>query len=310
VSRWPSLIALTNIEMNASSAPATGTGSMVVKIVLLIVGAFAIYYSYKFLFAASKQSVVLIPDIYKANVDKAYEFPRAVMPPLYEGGEYSISMWIYVNNWTGARNNYNKEVICIGNRSGEGNGKVTLGVYLDAIENTIHVRTSSVADCSGAPAAATTVASSPASTGSNSCLRFSSYKALFTNPNVGANMLTTNSAGDCSVSGFEMQKWVQLTVVLNGKTTDVYMDGKLARSCVNNGIYAVDSQDFTTTVVGSGGFGGFISGVQLYDYALNPEEIYKSYMAGPLSGVSLGDYVKSFFDPKSIGTLEYPKMNQ
>lgn len=305
-----SLIALTNIEMNASSAPASASGSIVVKIVFLIVGALAIYYSYKFLFTASTQSVVLIPDIYKANIDKPYEFPRAVMPPLYEGGEYSTSMWIYVSNWTGARNNYNKEVLCIGNRAGEGTGKITLGVYLDAIENTIHVRTSSVADCSGAAGAAATVASSPASADSNSCLRFNSYKALFTNPSVGANMLTGNSAGDCSVSGFEMQKWVHLTVVLNGKTTDVYLDGKLARSCVNNGIYAVDTQDFTTTIAGSGGFGGFVSGVQLYDYALNPEEIYKSYMAGPLSGVSLLDYIKSFFDPKSIGTLEYPKMNQ
>ncbi len=293
--------------MNASSAPASGSGSMVVKIVFLIVGAFAIYYSYKFLFAASTQSVVLIPDIYKANVDKSYDFPRAVMPPLYEGGEYSVSMWIYVNSWTGSRNNYNKEVICIGNRAGEGNGKITLGVYLDAIENTIHVRTSSVADCSAVGAA--TVSSSPASSGVDGCMKYNSYKALFTSPNVGANMLTTNSAGDCSVTGFELQKWVQLTVVLNGKTTDVYLDGKLARSCVNTGIYAVDSQDFTTTIAGSGGFGGYISGVSVCDYALNPEEIYKSYMAGPLSGVSLLDYIKSFFDPKSIGTLEYPKMN-
>jgi hypothetical protein len=288
---------------SSSAAPASG-GSMIIKVVLLVVGAIAIYYSYKFLFTSPTQSVSLLADIHKGDVDKPYIFSRATVPPLYEGGEYSISMWVYVNNWTGVRNNYNKEVLTIGNRKLP-QGKITLGVYLDAIENMIHVKTSSVNDCT---TTSVTNASAPAPAASGQCLRNSAYNDMFKNPTIGSNALGF-TPGDCSVTPFEFQKWVQVVVTLNGKTVDVYVDGKLARSCVASGIIAVDSGDYSINIADNGGFGGFISGVNAYDYALNPEQVYRSYMNGPMGSVSFSDYMKSFFDPKSIGTLEYPKMN-
>jgi hypothetical protein len=289
---------------SGSGAPASG-GSMVIKIVLLVVGAIAIYYSYRFLFTSPTQSVNLLSDIHKGDVDKPYVFSRSTVPPLYEGGEYSVGLWMYVNNWTGIRNNYNKEVLTIGNRKLP-QGKITLGVYLDAIENMIHVKTSSVNDC-GSPAATNASAPAPAST-STPCLRNSNYNDMFKNPTIGSNAIGY-SAGDCSVTPFELQKWVHVVVALNGKTVDVYVDGKLARSCVINGIIAVDSGDYSINISDNGGFGGFLAGVNAYDYALNPEQVYRTYMNGPMGSVSFSDYMKSFFDPKSIGTLEYPKMN-
>ena len=284
--------------MNAAPAPANPL-SLVFKVVLLVGGAFAIYYSYKALFAADQNYVTFISDVTAANMNKPLEFPRAKLPRLYEGGEFSISGWIYVNNWTGTRANYNKEFLTIGNRVTP-NGKITLGIYLDSTQNTMHVKTSTVTDCAGV------------GTGGNACLTNVTYNALFTSPSIGTvGNLGNVTGGDCAVTPFELQKWVQIVVVLNGKTTDVYLDGKLARSCVNNGVFAVDTStgDVVLRICGNGGFGGFISGVQAYDYALNPEQVYRSYMAGPMAAVSISDYLKSLFDPKAIGTLEYPKMN-
>ncbi len=289
--------------MNAASAPANPL-SLVFKVLLLVGGAFAIYYSYKALFAADQNAIAFVTDVMGANMSKPLVFPRAKLPRLYEGGEFSMSGWIYINNWTGTRANYNKEVFSIGNHSSP-NGKITLGVYLDSTQNMMHVKTSNVADCGQVGANSPTA-------GSNACLTFATYSGLFTSPSIGTvGNLGNMTGGDCAVTPFELQKWVHLAVVLNGKTVDVYLDGKLARSCVNNGIFAVDTAigDVTLRICGNGGFGGYIAGVKGYDYALNPEQVYRSYMAGPMAEVSLSDYLKSLFDPQAIGTLEYPKMN-
>lgn len=289
--------------MNAASAPANPL-SLIFKVLLLVGGAFAIYYSYKALFTAEQNYVTFVTDVMAANMSKPLEFPRAKLPRLYEGGEFSMSAWIYVNNWTGTRANYNKELLSIGNHV-SANGKITLGVYLDSTQNTMHVKTSNVADCG-------LVGANGSASGGNNCLTNASYSALFTSPSIGGvGNLGNTTGGDCAVTPFELQKWVHLTVVLNGKTVDVYLDGKLARSCVNNGIFAVDTAtgDVTLRICGNGGFGGYVAGIKGYDYALNPEQVYRTYMSGPMSDVPLSDYLKSLFDPKAIGTLEYPKMN-
>ena len=46
-----------------------------------------------------------------------------------------------------------------------------------------------------------------------------------------------------------------------------------------------------------GGFGGQISTTMMYDTALNPEEVYKNYMAGPEPITSIGGLLSSYFAP-------------
>ncbi len=291
--------------MNASSAPASGfTGSMIFKVILIVAGAAAIYATYKFLFVSSLQKAVIIQDIYEANV-KPIIADTKVIPPLYEGGEYSVSFWMYVNDWV-YKANTNKEVITLGNR-GSADGQITLGAYLDATENTLHVRVNSV-NCGGAAAPATAT-SAPASTGSKTCMTWGNYSALFNG--VPGGMGPNDNYLDCAVTPILFQRWTHVVITLNSRTVDTYVDGKLARSCVLDGIYKVDQNSAGRTLVfaGNGGYGGFCSGIAAYDYALNPEQVYRSYMAGPLGEVSLKDYLKSFFDPKSIGTIDYPKRN-
>ncbi len=291
--------------MNAYSAPATGgTGSMIFKVVFIIAGAAAIYATYVFLFTSEMKKTVIIQDIYNAKTDPVKPITTDVskLPPLYEGGEYSVSFWMYVNDWN-YKNGLNKEVISIGNRTSV-DGQITLGAYLDAVENTLHVRVNS-ANCNASGMTATAT-SGPASTNGQTCMTWGNYQNLFK-----AGAKAPDTYLDCAVTPILFQRWVHVAITLNSRTVDTYVDGKLARSCVLDGIYKVDANGKARTLdfAGSGGYGGFCSGVAAYDYALNPEQVYRSYMAGPLGEVSLMDYLKSFFDPKSIGTLDYPKMN-
>ena len=134
----------------------------------------------------------------------------------------------------------------------------------------------------------------------------STYNSLFAAAITGPSNAIGN---DCEITPFALQRWVLVNVALSGKTVDVYIDGKLARSCLLADVFNSDGADYNITVGANGGFAGYISGLKADAYALNPEEVYRMYMAGPLGGVGWWEYFKSLFDPKAIGTLDYPKMN-
>jgi hypothetical protein len=57
------------------------------------------------------------------------------------------------------------------------------------------------------------------------------------------------------------------------------------------------------------GFGGFISNTSAYNYALNPEQVWRLYMAGPGPQYSLWQYITSIFNSKEAMTFDYPKQN-
>lgn len=275
---------------NASSAPASIKG-WIFRIIFLVLGAFAIYYVYKALFRSTVKRVVLIKDIHNAKTaaNKPFTFDRTVLPPLYEGGEYSVSFWMYVNDWS-YNLNRPKDVLSISNRT-SANGIVTLGVHLDAQDNRLHVLTSSAATGSSSP--------------TQRILTTATFDSIF----AATAGMGVNAPNDCVVTSVDLQRWVHIVVALNGKTVDVYMNGKLVRSCILPSVFKVDGQGYVVNVAGHTGFGGFVSGVAVSDYALNPEQVYRTYQAGPLADVSIMDYLKSFFDPGAIGTLDYPKMN-
>jgi hypothetical protein len=93
------------------------------------------------------------------------------------------------------------------------------------------------------------------------------------------SLLTTNVK--CDLPEIDMQRWTLLTVNINGRTTDVYLDGKLARSCVSSSYYKVDPTGVKMNLCDYGGFDGHLNGVTVYSYSLTPSEIYSIYVAGP-----------------------------
>lgn len=282
--------------MNNSSAPASLIG-WIFRLVLLVLGIYVIYWVYKRMYSGGDDTSILIKDIHKAN-GSAYVYDKSKIPPVFEGGEYSISGWVYINDFSSdARRGKNKDIIKLGDFSMT-SGSLVVGLYLDAYDNSMHVITSSAATV---PAATST---GPANTPTGT-ITTGTYNSWFANPGPPTNMAGVN---DCKVSPIGYQRWMHFAVILDGKTCDVYLDGKLARSCILPAVFA-STKNPSLKVADNGGFGGFISGIMAHNYAMNPEQVYRQFMAGPLGSLTMWEYIKSFFDPKSIGTLDYPKMN-
>ena len=84
----------------------------------------------------------------------------------------------------------------------------------------------------------------------------------------------------CDVPGYDLQRWTLVTVVLSGKITDVYMNGKLARSCIGASYFKVD-QTPTLNLLKYNKFDGKLANLNLYSVALNPAQIYELYTKGP-----------------------------
>jgi len=111
----------------------------------------------------------------------------------------------------------------------------------------------------------------------------------------GSDLLDSTSM--CDLPEIDLQRWVNVSVAVNGRTVDVYMDGKLARSCVLPSFYKVDAGGYSAYLLAYGGFGGQMSTTTMYDAALNPEQVYQNYMAGPEPVTNIGSWFASFFSP-------------
>jgi hypothetical protein len=88
-----------------------------------------------------------------------------------------------------------------------------------------------------------------------------------------------NPSERVSVTNIPLQKWVHLTVVLNNRTVDVYVNGKLERSKVLAGVPKLN--DMPLHVAPNGGFFGKVSRLQYFTRSLKPDEVFNLYQNGP-----------------------------
>ena len=92
------------------------------------------------------------------------------------------------------------------------------------------------------------------------------------------------NATDCEISEFPLQKWVNLIISFNGSAMDVYVDGKLVKSCVVNvGSDLAKTQSIVlgedpTTI--SNKDVGFITNVKLKSTPIAPQEAWDIYSQG------------------------------
>ena len=101
----------------------------------------------------------------------------------------------------------------------------------------------------------------------------------------------------CSLDNVPLQKWTNLIITLNNRALDLYLDGKLVRTCVLPGVPKIgSSSDVYVTPKGADGQAGFSGEVASFRYianAINPRkayEIYKEGYSGNLFGNLLNKY--------------------
>jgi len=87
----------------------------------------------------------------------------------------------------------------------------------------------------------------------------------------------------CSVSNIPIQKWVNLIISVYGRTMDLYIDGKLVRTCLLPGVASVNN-NANIYVTPKGGFDGWTSKLEYYPNSLNPQDAWNIYSKGYRGG--------------------------
>ena len=119
--------------------------------------------------------------------------------------------------------------------------------------------------------------------------------SVLQSPGVSSSSSVTH---ECKVDNIPLQKWVNLLVSVYNRTLDIYLDGKLVRTCVLPGVPMVNSEaDILVTPQNAdnspGGFVGFTTNFQYWPSASNPQQAYDIYKNG-LGGSILSNIINKF----------------
>ena len=266
-------------------------------IVLLVIA--SLYYVYQWLYAASTTSVTPIlvgsPSMTSTGIDKASGFGTVSAVDLSgvnDAGQYSASFWVYVADAKGflapGGSTQLAHLMEISNNrfSSTAPGNTLIYVGLNPVNASLVVRQSTMDPKEQ-------INNSLATTTGNSF----PLDALIDNYNTGTNF-KSNDRCDI-VNGIEFQRWVLITVVGNSRTLDVYIDGKLARSCVYKSGFALGSKGGAGTAYfglnNNGNLKGYFASGNFYNYALTPDAVWKVYQNGPTGPASIWNWLANAF---------------
>ena len=134
---------------------------------------------------------------------------------------------------------------------------------------------------------------------------------------------TTGSTGTatttCTIQNVKLQKWFNVIMSVYGNTVDLYLDGKLVRTCILTGpvtpttgdTVQVGGGDITcsSSSAAAGDLIGYISSVVYKNDYFTPEEAWSIYSAG-YSGSGMFDFIHQYKlnfsllkDNQSVGSV-------
>lgn len=178
--------------------------------------------------------------------DVSQTIDASTLPNNNNTSNYTYSMWFYVQDWN---YRFGEEKVLLERKDEDGYSSP--GIVLGAVENNIIV--------------------------SVSCYPQNQTTGTVTD---------TSIVHKCSIPNFPLQSWVNLIISLYGRTLDMYIDGKLVRTCVLPGVAKVNP-DADISVTPGGGFSGWTSNFEYWDDATNPQQAYNIYKSG-FGGSALG----------------------
>ena len=101
------------------------------------------------------------------------------------------------------------------------------------------------------------------------------YPGLDEQPTDGSNYIVHN----CAIANVPIQKWCNLLISVYNRTLDIYLDGKLVRTCLLPGVAKVDSSA-PLYVTPMGGFSGWTSRFQYWSDSTDPQKAWNIYQGG------------------------------
>lgn len=236
------------VPFGVAPRPATPWGTYVLYIVVIGLLAVVVYFVYngaltKYIPAIATGNLATTPlDGKTFNTISAGAIPTGVI-------DYGMQFWVYIRDWD---YKFGQEKIIL--RRGD---PTTAGVYAPQIslspnENTLHV---SVAIH---PADASSMKSEPAPA------------------NTGGQ--ATGDVFTCSVENVPLQAWFPVSVTVFQRNLDIYIYGKLVKSCILPGVPKTAAGDIE--VGPDGGFSGTVCDVYTYARMLTPADAQAFASAG------------------------------
>jgi hypothetical protein len=244
------------VRPRAPTLPPTGleppgflakSGSFVTVAVVVVVIALAGYLLYTWVEGSGDSSGNLATTPVSSTTPKTVPAPQAPPSQGPSGGAYGLQFWAYIQDW-----NYKfgetKSVI-VRQASGDVNPSITLAPN----ENSLQVTVSLFPTSGGAPGSST-----PAPSNSDGS--------------------ATDGTFTCTISDVPLQSWFCVSVSLDGRALDLYLNGKMVRSCVLPGVPKPVLGDLE--IMPNGGFSGKVIDVYHTSRALAPSDAAAFYAKG------------------------------
>jgi hypothetical protein len=298
-------------DQGNTSSGSSGFG--LINVVFVLFGLVAIYYLYRFLYSTAGSSAATV---ISKQQSASMPVTTTKFPTPFEGGEYSVNTWLYVSSFNKNRNTrkhvlelkgqyFSTLLIALGAfkntltvrthtvdvvsgfQSGAGTGTGTGGTGTGTAGTGRGTGTGTGRGTGTGGTGTGTTTTTTTSTTTTTDTPNSGQSGSLSSSNVGA-LFAPMAMDDellpppvCDLPEIDLQRWTMITVVISGRTIDVYMDGKLSRSCTTSSYYKVDPTGVTLSIAERGGFDGYIGNTSMGAYSMNPDEIYRAYLSGP-----------------------------
>jgi hypothetical protein len=164
---------------------------------------------------------------------------------------FCYSVWFYIDDWN---YRYGEEKVIFG-RMATGTTNPCPLVTLGAMQNNINISMEVYGGAASSSASSNSKTSTPAPV------------------NSGTNI------HKCNVSNVPLQRWVNLIISAYGRSLDIYIDGKLVRTCVLPGVAKIDP-NANAYVTPNGGFSGWTSLFQYWPASCDPQKAWNIYKKG------------------------------
>ncbi len=199
-------------------------------------------------------------------------------------GAYSMQWWMFINDWNYG---YGKDKVVL-KRSDPTNSQImNPSVSLHPTDNTLKISVSVFPDNEGSGK------TNPApATGSGS---------------------STDDVYTCEVSNIPLQAWFSVGLSVFGRNLDVYIDGKLVKSCFLSGVPKPATGNISVTP--DGGFSGYMCTMYSYPRMLTPGDALNFFSAstpcrnvtGTSTAANLTGYSVRFgvYNPQGKEVQEY-----
>jgi len=167
--------------------------------------------------------------------------------PLADGGDYGMQFWMYIKDWN---TNFGKEKHVL-SRSDSSNSQImNPSITLHPTENTLKV----------------SISVFPSSTSSKAQPDPAGYSGV------------NDDVFICEVPDIPLQSWISVSVTVFSRNLDIYINGKLVKSCLLSGVPKKAIGDISMNK--DGGFSGYVCGFYHYPRMLVPSDAQAFYSAG------------------------------